>query len=92
MGDILHGGKAPVSKLYSSMEALGGMSHFMGTSAFQLTPSVQYTNYKFNHKNCSEAHHKKLAGSDLYLCILYVLYSAHHAAVTFGNYSSLISR
>lgn len=85
MGDILHGCKALVSKLYSSMQALGGTSHFTGTSVFQLTPSVQYTNYKFSHKHCLEAHHKKLAGSDLYPSILYVLYSVHHAAVTFDD-------
>lgn len=58
----------------------------MGTSVFQLTPSVQYTNYKFSHKHCLEAHHKKLAGSDLHPCILCVLYSAHHAAVTFDDF------
>lgn len=89
MGGILHRGKALVSKLYSSVQALGGMSHFMGTSVLQLAPSVQYTNYKFSHKHCLEAHHKKLAGSDLYPCILYVLYSAQHAAVTFDDCSRL---
>lgn len=78
-----------MSKLYSSVQALGGTSHFTGMSAFQLTPSVQYTNYKFSHKHCLEAHHKKLPGSDLYPCILYVLYSAHHAAVTFDDCSRL---
>lgn len=88
-GGILHRGKALVSKLYSSVQALGGTSHFTGTSVFQLTPSVQYTNYEFSHKHCLEAHHKKLLGSDLYPCILYVLYSAHHAAVTFDDCSRL---
>lgn len=78
-----------MSKLYSSVQALGGTSHFTGTSVFQLTPSVQYTNDKFSHKHFLEAYHKKLPGSDLYPCILYVLYSAHHAAVTFDDCSRL---
>lgn len=65
------------------------MNQFLGTPVFQFIPSVQYTNYKFRHKHSLEAHHKKLAESDLYLCVLYVLYSAHHAAVTFDDCSRL---
>lgn len=37
---IVHEGKALVSKLYFTVQALGGMSHFMDTSVFQLSPSV----------------------------------------------------
>lgn len=87
MRDIIHQDKALVSKLYYSVQSRGGMNQFMGTSVFWFVPSVQYTNYKFRHKHCLEAYHKKLAESDLYHCILYVLYSAHHAAVTFDGCS-----
>lgn len=89
MSDIIHQDKALVSKLYSSVQSQGGMNQFMGTSVFQFIPSVQHTNYKFRHKHCLGAYHKKLAESDLYQCILYVLYSVHHAAVTFDDCSRL---
>lgn len=84
-----HRGKALVNKLYSSLQALGGMSHFMGISLFQLAPSVHWANYKFSHKHILDPYNKMSAGSYLYQCVQYVLYSAHHAADTFTDCSRL---
>lgn len=84
-----HGGKALVNKPYSSVQTLGGMDHFMGTSSFQFVPSVHWANYKFSHKHIVDPYHKMLAGSDLYQCVQYVLYSVHCAAVTFTDCSRL---
>ena len=90
----VHGGHSPWrqssgKQIVFQHTSTSGMSHFMGTSVYQLTPSVQHANCKFSHKHCLEAHHKKLAGSDLYPCILYMRYSALHAAVTFDDCSKL---
>lgn len=91
MRDIIYQDKALVSKLYYSVQSQGVMNQFMGTSVFWFVPSVQYriTDWSSDElqiqTHCLEAYNKKLAESDLYHCILYVLYSAHHAAVTFDG-------